>query len=175
MDGDPGPVGAGPGASAGRPVSYDREEAAREQAEFFAATRAARQAHAERERVDTADAVRRAHERMRGLRDREDRVPPERIVARFVVGTADDCDLRITGDPLVRDRHAVLTLLVDGSALVEPFGVAGSLYVLSPVPGRVGDFGRPPRRARRDVTQPVAIVPGDAVVVGRTELGWAKR
>lgn len=153
---------------------YDRESAARDTAELAEATRAARSRQSRRDRSEQTRAFGAAAERLRARREQASRVPLDRVVARLTVGTGEHCDLRVSGDPLVRSEHAVISVLDDESVLVEPAGVGGSLFVVSPLLGApVLTAGRP-RTSRRAVTGPTPFERGDVLVVGRSELPWRR-
>jgi pSer/pThr/pTyr-binding forkhead associated (FHA) protein len=77
-------------------------------------------------------------------------------VRRLVIGTAADCDLRIT-DPYASAHHARITATSTGHATVEDLGSTNGT--------RIHRSGRILR-----ITLPEPLLPGDTLVIGRTEI-----
>ncbi len=83
---------------------------------------------------------------------------------RWIVGTAEDCDVRITEDEYVSKRHCEVTLREDGTAWVEDLGSTNGTWL------RLRPHGSLIR-----VHGPMAVHPGFVLRVGRTEFPWEKK
>lgn len=81
-------------------------------------------------------------------------------VQRLVFGTAEDCDVRVVGDPYVSPRHIRVTRTSSGAFLVEDLGATNGTWWIT--------HGRPWTR----VHGRVLVQPGDRVMIGRTVIPW---
>jgi len=97
------------------------------------------------------------------------------IVMYWTVGTAPDCEVRITGDEYVSARHAAVALRTDGEYYARDLGSTNGTYIERP---NRGDpvFGRrdQPRSHTTKVTAWTIIKPGDTLIIGRTRIPRGK-
>lgn len=78
----------------------------------------------------------------------------------LVLGTAEDCDVRVVGDPYVSPRHIRVTRTPVGAFLVEDLGTTNGTWWIT--------YGRSWTR----VHTRVLVRPGDSVMIGRTVIPW---
>lgn len=81
------------------------------------------------------------------------------VMRLVVIGTAEGCDVRITDDPYVSNRHARAGQNADGTAWIEDLGSMNGTWVR-----RGGQLFR--------VRMSMELRPGDVVKVGRTLIPW---
>jgi pSer/pThr/pTyr-binding forkhead associated (FHA) protein len=77
----------------------------------------------------------------------------------WVIGSGEDCDLRITDDPYVSTRHCAIARIGDRYALSDLGSTNGTYW-------RRGDSGWV------KCLGPTPIVPGTEIKVGRTVIPW---
>lgn len=83
---------------------------------------------------------------------------------KWTVGSAEDCDVRITDDPYVSNHHCEVTLRDDGTAWLEDLGsMNGTWLKLTPKTPPVKVYG------------PMRVRPGNILRVGHTEFPWEKK
>jgi len=87
-----------------------------------------------------------------------------------VIGTADDCDIQITGDPCVSSRHAKVVRAVQRN----PVNGCPGISELSDLGSTNGT--RVHRRALKLKCGPgifITLMPGDIIQIGTTLLRWS--
>jgi pSer/pThr/pTyr-binding forkhead associated (FHA) protein len=80
------------------------------------------------------------------------------VIASFLIGRGDDCDVRVQ-DEYANKHHARVHVLFDGSAYVEDLGATNPIYVVRGT-------------QRWKVRMNSAISPGDVLLIGRTPITW---
>jgi len=80
----------------------------------------------------------------------------------WVIGTADDCDVRVA-DEYVSSQHARVIRRADGTFWVEDLGSTNGTHI------------RREGGTKDHVTVPTQIRPGDTLIVGRSSIPWAKQ
>lgn len=89
-------------------------------------------------------------------------MPPQRR-QQWVIGTAADCDIRITDDPYASSYHCMIARAEDGNCTVRDLGSTNGTYI------------RRPGQNDRKVIGWKPLHPGEALVVGRTILPWRQQ
>jgi pSer/pThr/pTyr-binding forkhead associated (FHA) protein len=82
------------------------------------------------------------------------------IVQQAILGTAEDCDIRVHDDPYVSSQHARITRDADGHFWLQDLGSTNGTWIVGRL-GRVRVYG------------PTLLQPGDQIWLGgRTSLPW---
>jgi pSer/pThr/pTyr-binding forkhead associated (FHA) protein len=100
----------------------------------------------------------------------EDQEPAEKVayvefVQRWIVGTHEDCEVRVA-DQYVSPRHCEVVLRADDHYMVRDLGSTNGTYVRE----RWGQ-----RVVERRVRDWSLIKPGETLVVGRSHIPWAQK
>lgn len=89
------------------------------------------------------------------------------IEQRWVVGTGEDCGVRVE-DEYASTRHCEVARLDDGTYAVRDLGSLNGTHIGTVVENAVGEV----RMVKSRIHDWTAIRPGQTLVVGRSEIPW---